>query len=439
MDKNQYKFILYLGKKIYISPGMDLTKQQLKERLDKMEIIYNKDDKEYLSLLYDKALEKDENKNKILDILLQNQKKLLFIENIKERKIKQENIEKLNVMENKNSQTLKEPIISQKNNINNSTDSEQKNNIYSGDPHRVSAFNQENIYKTELNYNTPTFGNYNESNKDVRINPFELDKNDNIINNKFIMNGIHSQEKIKNHNEINRNHLIKQINNSMLIPINNILSNDSNNSNIIYINTNYSDANRRIVHPNSDMEEESDGEEEIISYDNESKDCFEKTSSVLETIFSIIIVLIFILIFLIKNFLIYKSYSNYFEDILAVIGIKIYSIFWLIGLYKYFENNILPYALVFVAVSTIYNYYKIRKFKNLCRKIFEDIKKELKKRESRSMSENEIIFKYSTKYKIKRDSFINEFLEELYQMKKKDNSLKIKYSENGVSIWKLRH
>ena len=74
MNKNQYKFILYLGKKIYISPGMDLTKQKLKERLDKMEIIYNKDDKEYLSLLYDKALEKDENKNKILDILLQNQK-----------------------------------------------------------------------------------------------------------------------------------------------------------------------------------------------------------------------------------------------------------------------------------------------------------------------------------------------------------------------------
>ena len=211
MDKNQYKFILYLGKKIYISPGMDLTKQQLKERLDKMEIIYNKDDKEYLSLLYDKAIEKDENKNKILDILLQNQKKLLFIENIKERKIKQENIEKLNIMENKNSQTIKEPIISPKNNINNSTDSEQKNNIYLGDPHRVSAFNQENIYKTEINYNTPTFGNYNESNKDVRINPFELDKNDNIINNKFIMNGIDSQEKIKNHNEINRNNLIKQI------------------------------------------------------------------------------------------------------------------------------------------------------------------------------------------------------------------------------------
>ena len=239
MDKNQYKFILYLGKKIYISPGMDLTKQQIKERLDKMEIIYNKDDKEYLSLLYDKAIEKDENKNKILDILLQNQKKLLFIENIKERKIKQENIEKLNIMENKNSQTIKEPIISPKNNINYSTDSEQKNNIYLGDPHRVSAFNQENIYKTEINYNTPTFGNYNESNKDVKINPFELDKNDNIINNKFIMNGIHSEEKIKNHNEINRNNLIKQINDSMLIPINKILSNDSNNSNIIYINTNY--------------------------------------------------------------------------------------------------------------------------------------------------------------------------------------------------------
>ena len=95
--------------------------------------------------------------------------------------------------------------------------------------------------------------------------------------------------------------------------------------------------------------------------------------------------------------------------------------------------------LFFVAVSTIYNYYKRRKFKNLCRKIFEYIKKKKKKRESRSMSENEIIFKYSTKYKIKRDSFINEFLEELYKLKKKDNSLKIRYSENGVTIWKLRH
>ena len=445
MDKNQYKFILYLGKKIYISPGMDLTKQQIKERLDKMEIIYNKDDKEYLSLLYDKAIEKDENKNKILDILLQNQKKLLFIENIKERKIKQENIEKLNIMENKNSQTIKEPIISPKNNINYSTDSEQKNNIYLGDPHRVSAFNQENIYKTEINYNTPTFGNYNESNKDVRINPFELDKNDNIINNKFIMNGIDSQEKIKNHNEINRNNLIKQIKNPMLIPIDNILSNDSNNSNIIYINTNYSDTNRRTVHTNSDMEEESDGDEEIISYDDESKDCCEKISSVLDIIFSIIIILIFILIFSIEKFQIYKPNSNYFEnlgnifiDTLAEIGIKMYCAFWLINLCEFFRI-FYPYALVFVAVATIYKYYKRCKFKNLCRKIFEDIKKELKKRGSRSMSENEIIVKYSTKYKIKRNSFVNEFLKELYKLKKKDNSLKIKYSENGATIWKLRH
>ena len=55
------------------------------------------------------------------------------------------------------------------------------------------------------------------------------------------------------------------------------------------------------------------------------------------------------------------------------------------------------------------------------------------------MSENEIIVKYSKKYKIKRNSFVNEFLKELYKLKKKDNSLKIKYSENGATIWKLRH
>ena len=239
------------------------------------------------------------------------------------------------------------------------------------------------------------------------------------------MNGIHSEEKIKNHNEINRNNLIKQINNSMLIPTNNILRNDSNNSNIIYINTNYSDTNRRTVHTNSDMEEESDGEEEIISYDDESKDCCEKTSSVLEIIFSIIIILIFILSFSIENSQIYKPNSNYFEDTLTEIGIKMFCIICLINLCEYFEK-IWPYALVFMAVATIYNYYKRCKFKNLCRKIFEDIKKELKKRESRSMSENEIIVKYSMKYKIKRNSFVNEFLKELYKLKKKDNSLKIK-------------
>ena len=148
------------------------------------------------------------------------------------------------------------------------------------------------------------------------------------------------------------------------------------------------------------MEEESDGDEEIISYDDESKDCCEKISSVLDIIFSIIIILIFILIFSIEKFQIYKPNSNYFEnwgnifiDTLAEIGIKMYCAFWLINLCEFF-CIFYPYALVFVAVATIYKYYKRCKFKNLCRKIFEDIKKELKKRESRSISENEIIVKW---------------------------------------------
>ena len=54
------------------------------------------------------------------------------------------------------------------------------------------------------------------------------------------------------------------------------------------------------------------------------------------------------------------------------------------------------------------------------------------------MTENEIIVKYSKKFKIKRKIIINEFLKELYILRNKDNDFKNKFSENGKSIWKLR-
>ena len=88
--------------------------------------------------------------------------------------------------------------------------------------------------------------------------------------------------------------------------------------------------------------------------------------------------------------------------------------------------------------------YKIKEkidFKNLCKKIIEDIKDDLRSRPSdkngrRTISEKDIKAKYSKKYNIDYNTFVKKYLQELKKMRSDDHSLK-EYPVQGEIFWEL--
>ena len=108
-------------------------------------------------------------------------------------------------------------------------------------------------------------------------------------------------------------------------------------------------------------------------------------------------------------------------------------------LYEYIYVTLPLAILSFV----IYMLKKRRKFNKLCKQIIEDIKKDLENKMDKSVSENEIIDKYSQKYNIDKNIFIKKYLKALRELRKKDHSLKLSQNINskGVTetIWELRN
>ena len=81
------------------------------------------------------------------------------------------------------------------------------------------------------------------------------------------------------------------------------------------------------------------------------------------------------------------------------------------------------------------------KFKNKCKKIFEDIKKLLKKQMNNTLTENDIIECFWIYYSNDRNEFITKYLKELILLSENDNSVK-RYSDyndkgNKEIFWEL--
>lgn len=105
-------------------------------------------------------------------------------------------------------------------------------------------------------------------------------------------------------------------------------------------------------------------------------------------------------------------------------------------LYEYIYITLPLAILSFV----IYMLKQRREFNKLCKQIIEDIKKDLENKMDKSISENEIIDKYSKKYNIDKNIFIKKYLKALRELRKKDHSLKLSQNNNkGVTetFWEL--
>ena len=109
-------------------------------------------------------------------------------------------------------------------------------------------------------------------------------------------------------------------------------------------------------------------------------------------------------------------------------------------------NNIY-YIIPLVIISFVgYIYVDKYNFKKKCKQIVEDIKKELRRKPMdnngmRTISENEIISRYSQKYNIDRATFETRYLKYLNKLRSKDKSLKEhqNYNEQGkiMKYWFL--
>ena len=99
-----------------------------------------------------------------------------------------------------------------------------------------------------------------------------------------------------------------------------------------------------------------------------------------------------------------------------------------------------------IAKKLGYIYVDKYNFKKKCKQIVEDIKKELRRKPMdnngmRTISENEIISRYSQKYNIDRATFETRYLKYLNKLRSKDKSLKEhqNYNEQGkiMKYWFL--
>ena len=89
----------------------------------------------------------------------------------------------------------------------------------------------------------------------------------------------------------------------------------------------------------------------------------------------------------------------------------------------------------------VYKCCQKRDFKNLCREIFNDIKKILANKIDKCMSENEIIERFSRKYDITINTFYKKYIKELDKLRKSDGKIKLfeEYNSKGEKeiIWEL--
>ena len=105
------------------------------------------------------------------------------------------------------------------------------------------------------------------------------------------------------------------------------------------------------------------------------------------------------------------------------------------------------YTIPFVVLSfVIYIFKQKYDFEQTCKNIIEDIKKDLRNKPRdnngrRTISENEIISRYSQKYNIDHTKFVNKYLKKLSSLRSKDGSLKEFQNINNqgviIKYWEL--
>ena len=262
--------------------------------------------------------------------------------------------------------------------------------------------------------------------------------NDNYKQKEINYNKLNNNERKKNYRDIYQENEYENNNNSINIPVNN------NNNNNLINRKRYRNYALEKINEENYLEEEG---EEI--QDNTSN--IENKSNIDLLLYILFIILGGLLIYFVLK-IIFRVSNTLTEGVTQTVRIvtnpkKLFrELIW--GLIKAILMGIL-YEYIYVTLPlavlsfVIYMLKKRREFNKLCKQIIEDIKKDLENKMDKSMSENEIIDKYSQKYNIDKNIFIKKYLKALRELRKKDHLLKLSQNINskGVTetIWELRN
>ena len=341
-------------------------------------------------------------------------------------------------------------------NFNNADCNNKENNIqrrYDNNKHYGNAnINQFQYETTEYN-NSPI--NKNERKKELIINDKNFNNLEKKLNDRFrndynnkrrLSNQYNDNYKQKNnYNNLNKN---ERRNNNMEIYQENESENNNNSINIP-VNNNKNNLINRKRYRNYALEkinEENYLEEEEENLDNNPD--IENKNNIELLLYILFLIIGGLLIYFVLK-IIFRVSNTLTEGVTQTVRIvtnprRLFrELIW--GLIKSILMGIL-YEYIYITLPlailsfVIYMLKQRREFNKLCKQIIEDIKKDLENKMDKSMSENEIIDKYSKKYNIDKNIFIKKYLKALRELRKKDHSLKLSQNNNkGVTetFWEL--
>ena len=331
--------------------------------------------------------------------------------------------------------------------------------------------NQSSYYQNDENNNFPQKYN-NQNPQSYNTNNSNIQQNINYERKNCIVDRS-SQPNSEYNNNINNNYQNSQGNkiNPISLTIQNAVNDNNTNTNNQYknfrngynqnpnnIQSNFNPNRRPILtNINRGIQEEDDGDGEsnftFMSKFEGIKNFFNEKEN-RETCFNILqIIIIAVLLSIIIRYGVRYSHTIgekvadtaktitdpkfYIETILGFIKEIIIGLFW---------KNIIYTVPLLILSFYIYQYRKKSQFEKLCKDIIEDIKKYLRNAPmdrygNRTITINEIINRYSEKYKIDRNIFIKKYMKRLNTLRSKDLSLKESnvINEKGISEkgWEL--
>ena len=385
-------------------------------------------------------------------------------------------------------------------NRNNETENNFKNrkNIFSNPYKGFNNISEEKNFRKEINLANNFFENYNKNNFDNRNQKYNISsifpESNTNMNNKINNNQTRGQT-----NNYNRDYLnifnpyiqeeqkedIKSRKYTNLSPNydrnygnNNYYQSDiSNNKNYklerkndftkfpqeredrkdylsLPVNSSNNNSNKNNKHKHSRKELERFNEESFIEEEDEqdNKSDYQNNKNYMDLMLYILLLIIagFLIYFVLK--IIFRVGNTFTQAVTQTVEVVTNPrrllrdlIFGLIksilmGIFLEYAYVTLPTAII---SFLIIKFKQRREFKKLCQQIIEEIKKDLENAKNKSMSENEIIDKYSKNYNIDKNTFLKKYLKELYKLRKDDHSLKLiqTINEKGENItsWELIH
>ena len=316
----------------------------------------------------------------------------------------------------------------------------EKNNInIINEPQMKYDFNKKNFdYSPNQNSNKKREYNYSYKNIDENTIEKEDDLKENYNDRNYRFKNINYKPySYENKNNLKENERkMKNENNDLSIQVNN------------NINPNL---NKRKRYRNYALEKiNEDNYSEEIKIRNDDSNTGNKFNIDLLLYILLLIISSFLIYFILK--IVFRVSNTFTEEVSKTMKIisnpkkLLRDLIWgiiksvLLGIfYEYFCVTLQTAILSFV----IYILKQKFEFNKLCKQIIEDIKKDLENRMDKSMSENDIVDIYSKKYNIDKNVFIKRYLKALYELRKKDHSLKLSLNINNKGekeyIWELRH